>query len=466
MRTNLRGNSYYHIELRSENDVMNTEFPMRMITDVANECQLLLTEDAEELARDCGFVKRKRKITGSNFVQALVLTWADDAEAAMAAVVSNLEDNNVVLTEEALRKRFTQTCATFLRTMVEKALSRVLEGRREAIPLLRRFNGVYLDDCSTITLPADLAKVFPGCGGSDEYSGQAGIKMFVRLEVSSGAVAQLRFLPARDNDISAAQVAEPMPSGALHVADLGFFDTDLFQTYSDQGVYWISRAKAGLTLATETQPRQALADFLQQQSKDAALDLHVRVGQKQFACRMVALPGPPAVAERRKRKLRERLKRKGHTPSQQQLVMCEWTVFFTNIPAEQLSVEELYVLYRLRWQIELLFKRWKSIGGLAFSHGRKGYRVLCEFYAKLLGLLVLNWILLLTGGPLARHSPERALRIVCKKALKMLSTLMASGDLTVVITIIVKKIRRLSPRKRRRKRPTTRQLLFRPRVES
>ena len=42
------------------------------------------------------------------------------------------------------------------------------------------------------------------------------------------------------------------------------------------------------------------------------------------------------------------------------LSLCGWTVFFTNVPRWLLSLQEAWVMYRVRWQVELLFKMWKS----------------------------------------------------------------------------------------------------------
>ena len=76
----------------------------------------------------------------------------------------------------------------------------------------------------------------------------------------------------------------------------------------------------------------------------------------------------------------------------------------TDLAADRFTIEEIFTLYRVRWQIELLFKRWKSLAGLGHSRGHRAYRVLCETYAKLLGCLVQHWGTLLRGGPLSRIS--------------------------------------------------------------
>jgi len=71
---------------------------------------------------------------------------------------------------------------------------------------------------------------------------------------------------------------------------------------------------------------------------------------------------PPAVADERRRKLREALQRQGYTVSKARLALAGWTLLVTNAPATLISVAEALVLYRARWQIELLFKLWKQHG--------------------------------------------------------------------------------------------------------
>lgn len=67
----------------------------------------------------------------------------------------------------------------------------------------------------------------------------------------------------------------------------------------------------------------------------------------------------------------------------------------TNVPPSLLSAAEAMVLLRARWQIELLWKWWKDQGKVDEWQTAKPERILCELYAKLLGMLVQHWLLLL-----------------------------------------------------------------------
>ena len=88
--------------------------------------------------------------------------------------------------------------------------------------------------------------------------------------------------------------------------------------------------------------------------------------QAKLPCRIVVWRVPQEVANRRRQKLLATAREKGYAPpSRERLAWCDWTIFVTNVPRELLSPEEIGVLYRARWQIEIMFKRWKSLGRVA-----------------------------------------------------------------------------------------------------
>src|SRR5207302_10862354 len=173
--------------------------------------------------------------------------------------------------------------------------------------------------------------------------------------------------------------------------------------------------------------------------------------------RLGARRGPPGVAAARRRQLRAYTRdKKGREPSERQLVLCDWLVLATNVPAERLGAVELWVVYRCRWQVELLFKRRKSQLGWTFSHGRTGDRVLTEVLAKVLGMIVVLWATLLSGGPLAGRSPTKQWSSVRRFALRLLDQLGQPGTLQDLLRQLRQELGRIAPQPRRRKRPGTR----------
>jgi hypothetical protein len=90
--------------------------------------------------------------------------------------------------------------------------------------------------------------------------------------------------------------------------------------------------------------------------------------------------------------------------------LCDWTVYVTNAPPELLSLSEAFVLAKLRWQIEVVFKLWKSHLFIDEWRTKKPWRILCELYAKLIGSLLQHWLLVVTGWDIPDRSLLKATR--------------------------------------------------------
>jgi len=422
---------------------------------LADSLQTIFTTTADQAAKDSGMIQRQRTITGAGFVQTLVFGWLDDPKAT----IDDLGDE-LGVSKQGLDQRLDARAADCLWRVVTTATQQLFAASPETIPLLRRFSSVVIDDCTSLGLPAELALQFPGCGGSDAEAGQAGLKLLVRFEVTTGQFQAMERGAARDSERTLVKRLPAVSPGSLHLADLGFFDYDELAQITRQGGWWISRVPAMLDKETDDGTIEGLTDWLKRQATDR-IDQPVRLGlRKHLDCRLVALRLPEKVAQQRLRELKKDLKKKGRTPSDRQRVLCQWLVLITDLAADRFSLEAIFILYRVRWQIELLFKRWKSLAGLGHSRGHRAYRVLCETYAKLVGCLVQHWGTLLRGGPLSRTSAYQRAKQVRRFATQIAAALADPAALLQVVERLAARLLRMPAQAKSRRRPSTRQLLF------
>ena len=91
----------------------------------------------------------------------------------------------------------------------------------------------------------------------------------------------------------------------------------------------------------------------------------------------------------RRRKANRLAKSQGYTSSQRNQKLLNWSIFVTNAPESKINAEQILAIYRVRWQIELLFKLYKSHARIDILKG-KPHRVLCELYAKLCAVLIFH----------------------------------------------------------------------------
>jgi hypothetical protein len=86
-----------------------------------------------------------------------------------------------------------------------------------------------------------------------------------------------------------------------------------------------------------------------------------------------------------------------------------------------------------------------------------------ELYAKLLGLVVLHWGTLLSGGPLSGVCLWKRVKTVAEVAQHLQESLAHGPEaLAVVLTNLTTRLSRLRPQALSHKKPGTRQLLFKP----
>src|SRR5258707_12829059 len=103
-----------------------------------------------------------------------------------------------------------------------------------------------------------------------------------------------------------------------------------------------------------------------------------------------------AVVTRRRAQLKEQAHKRCKPINPRQWELVQWTIVLTNVPLSLLAAAEAMALMRARWQIERLWKLWKGQGKVDEWQTEKPERILCELYAKLLGMLVQHWLLLLS----------------------------------------------------------------------
>jgi hypothetical protein len=432
---------------------------MNKVNERAKRLQVLLGNIAENVAKNTNFIQRERKFNALEWTAATVLGWINNKKGTLNTIVENFEQQGIQITEQAVAKRFDPNAVEFFKQMIAKTCKLLVENDTEILPLTKHVNGLYVEDSSTVRLPSDLIDQLPGCGGSGSEEKGAAVKTFCRIELLSGNFSEMIFGAGKTADVTLVGQAGPLPKGALRLADMGFFDLERLRREDEQGVYWITRIPAGKLIGIDN-VQQSIGTYLSTCTKNR-VDVRTVLGAERLPIRLIALRAPSRVVRQRRERLTKEAKRKGRSASREQWSLCEWMVLATNLPVEFYTADEVYTLYRVRWQIELVFKLWKSEGGVATSHGKTGARCLCEFLAKLLGQIIANWLMLLRGGRLGEVSPTRLYRQVSNSIPDISEALWTEDEEALLASInkLLTRLERIRPRKKRKKQPSTRQTL-------
>ena len=113
-------------------------------------------------------------------------------------------------------------------------------------------------------------------------------------------------------------------------------------------------------------------------------------GRSPLRLRLVVVRKSDAAAEAARRQVRKQARKSGYTPSRETLDAAGWFILVTSLPANSFSTEDILALYRLRWRIELGFKRLKSLIGLKQPPGTDERSAKPWILAHLLMILLLE----------------------------------------------------------------------------
>jgi hypothetical protein len=104
--------------------------------------------------------------------------------------------------------------------------------------------------------------------------------------------------------------------------------------------------------------------------------------------RLVIRRKRPEQAETERQRLLKDAKKRGKTPDPRSLQAAQYILLLTSLPASTFSAADVLALYRFRWQLELAFKRMKSLAGLDELAAKKPELARAWIYARLISFLI------------------------------------------------------------------------------
>jgi hypothetical protein len=185
----------------------------------------------------------------------------------------------------------------------------------------------------------------------------------------------------------------PVVKGEIRIADRAYLQPERMAKVIEAGADVVIRAgwkgarwvdEAGNAIDVVAELRDATAGLV-----DRPIWIKRKCGSL-LAVRLVAVRKPQQAAEAARRKARREAQRGGHTVSKQTLDAADWVILITSLKPEDFTTADVLALYRLRWRIELGFKRLKSLIGLKGPPGISESSARPHILAHLLTILLLE----------------------------------------------------------------------------
>lgn len=333
----------------------------------------LLPEQRETHARELGALERKRGVSSAEALLRLAMVYGFCGKSLRQTVLWAREAGVAQLSAVALWRRL-RNAADWLGWLVAAQLA-----KRVALPpSLPGDLRLRLVDATVVSKPGSTGTDYRVHLGLDlgrllidavELTTAEGGETFKRLALTPGDVVMGDRGYAQRQGIAAVVAAQ----GAV-LLRLNWHNVPLEALDGTRFDLWEALRSLAATQVGEWEVRTAPA----------------REGTPAVPGRLVALRKSPAAAEAARRKVRKEARKKGKTPSERTLEAAGYVLVFTTLPGERLTAQQVVELYRFRWQIELTFKRMKSLVGLdelAAKDERLGRTFVL---AKILGTLLVE----------------------------------------------------------------------------
>lgn len=425
-------------------------------------------ESLEALARRSQFIQRSSsKLSGKDFVELMTTELMQEPAVSLEGLCDRLVDLNpqAEMTPQALHQRINPYAVTYLQEVFQLALRQQLEPLCEQLPVgaLAPFGRVLLEDSTQCRLHEKLAETFKGSGGSASPSA---VKIDLIYEVLHHSLLELHLSDGTAADQGRALAIIPhLRAGDLVLRDLGYLTLESLRQIEAQEAWYLSRLSKGVDVYLEADaqaPALALVEHLERYyPDDHVIDLPVYLGHERVPSRLLAYRLPEPVVQERRRKALEEARKKGRELSQEYLDWLSFGFYITNVSQQVWSSRVVGTVYRLRWQVELTFRNWKSLLKINVLKGTRPERIKCIIYGRLITITMLAMISSYASWYAEAHlhrelSLPKLINWLKRK--DRLVNAMHDGTLETLL----RNLRRALPKllcKQRRKRRTSRQLI-------
>ena len=362
-----------------------------------------------------GFVQRNRKIDPVTFFWVVVLGFGVGMQRTLASLRRAYETASAEsLVPSSFYDRFNNGLVAFLKECLTHGIADLASHTSLTLSdKLKGFKDLVVADGTIIRLHDKLAEQFPGARGKAELKIHAAIGI-------TGNTKSIALYSGKTAEIKTMRIG-PWVKDNILLFDLGYFKYELFSKIRNNGGYFVSRLKqsANPTIVSVLHTYRGnnidlvgkkLKDILPQIKEDV-IDLEVEVSFKGKASKN---------KKTNKDGTFEVYNPWGGTPKTKETFRLvgvlndetkKYHLYITNITSEHLTAEDVALLYKARWSVELVFKELKSLYKLdVISSGAPAVvesLVLVAMLTLVVSHRLLNHMRLLAPEKSARFTPLR-----------------------------------------------------------
>ena len=316
------------------------------ISTITKKLKLILSKNKlNKLGKETKFTKRERNITAFQLVTAIICALGDKNTDYLSDLLRYFNR----LTEQKVRyKPFHNQLskpelALLMREVTDKVfthwVNNVLQYKKGHFS---KFNKVFIQDGSSFSVKDCLSNIWPG---RFTKTSPAAVELHATINLKNGGFESASITPDTFSERGEMPTVMEL-KGNLFLADRGYYSADFILKLDKAGGHYVLRAKGLKRVLIHSAVRQDGKQLIKKKSpklsvlqnrlpKRQAVDMDVEI--KGEIVRLIAYWS---------------VKEKRHT------------YLITNLKRDEFSMVDISNIYRMRWQVEILFKECKSHNSL------------------------------------------------------------------------------------------------------
>lgn len=381
----------------------------------------------DRLAKQARFQQRNRKVPASCFVNTLLFSEYNQSHTSLPDLTADLNQvHGIDISKEAMHKKFTVEAVSFLKSLLTTMLSEQLK-LRTPTSLSQHFPCIKIKDSTKFSLPSSYNNEYRGYGNFSKKNGLMSLQY--EYDLISGNWLSIELTKGLRNDQQdSKETIDTITADDLYIRDLGYITPTYLSAIVEKKAFFLNRlpAPAGVYSAQMKPLDWKKIDSQLKKANAATLELDVLLYERnQIPCRLIIERVSDKEYHRRIEKAKTIAKSKEIGISALHKTKLKYNAFVTNVDNNVLPIGAIRKTYYLRWQIELIFKTWKSFFEINKMKKVKKERMECQLLAKLLWILI-NWRLFKTCNTHVRKiDAEKGVSVLIffKRCLKFSATL-------------------------------------------
>ena len=341
-------------------------------------------------------MQRESEITGHLFLTIFTFAMSIYGTPTLNQLTGLL---NALLPEinvsrEAFHQRINEHAVTFFETMLSLAIKLEFPESIE-LSVLDTYKRILLFDSTSFQLPEKLAPFFKGSGGS---SSNSAIKIIFGYDIKSSQLFYTLLNGTDADHLINNGMIEKIDADDLVLVDLGYFGVPTFVEIAAKDAFLLSRLKSNIKLYKMNEETGGLEELdLIELLKNVSYEpketeIYLKSLEKIIRVRLIMEKVPDTVKEERLRKLTKADSKKGRQSTKRTKIWQGYNLHITNASSKDIPTESVRKFYTIRWQIEIVFKNWKSNFKLDEVNGIRPERIKAMIYAKLLLIFIVTKI--------------------------------------------------------------------------